>query len=126
MPQDIMPRCDIRRNLDHPSRVLGYELVIGPKAGDSRSIHQSDTVDLEELEGRFIHSFTAARAATSEVINDRAMMRFWPVRGPLKKDSVTSSYDRVPLGIRSIEVADNIRGFVGILFYNVRNETGFG
>jgi hypothetical protein len=53
------------------------------------------------------------------------MMRYWPVRGPLKKDSVTGSYDCVPLGISSIEVTDNIRGFVGILFYKVRKGIGW-
>lgn len=124
--QNITPRCDVGRNLDHPSRVLGYELIISPSTGNGCVINQSDGVDLEELERGFIHSFTATRAATSKIINDRSMMRFRPVGSPLNKDSVTGSYYRVTFSIRSVEMADNIRGRVGIYICRVRKEIGLG
>ena len=68
MAQDVVSGGNGLGDLDHPAVVILDELVVAPCSGDFGAIDQADAVDLEELEGGFVHC-CAGVAARGEVVN---------------------------------------------------------
>jgi hypothetical protein len=111
--QNVITWRDCGRDLDHPRRILSYELIVTPGSRHSCVIDKTDSINLEELKLGLIYSLAAFRTTAGEVINHRPMVRIGPV-SPLKKDAITSCYDRMAFSVGSIEVTNDVGGCVSI------------
>lgn len=113
MSQNVITRCDARRNFDHPRRALVDKLIIAPSPRHCCVVNQTNTINLEEFKLMFVNSLAATCAATGEVVNDGSVVRIGPI-GPLQEDSVTRGYNRMSFGIGRIVMANDVRGRVPI------------
>lgn len=68
VPQDILPRCYIRRNRDGPCVVVGNESVSRPGTRVA-SRQQADSVDFEPSQRRFIDRRTGP-ITRGEIVDD--------------------------------------------------------
>lgn len=110
--QDVVAGGKGGRNLDQPTVVVGDQLVIAPGSRNGSVIHESDAINLEELQCRLVNGF-AGVTTVCEIVNDWAMMCVGPSR-PLEIDLVSCRYHSMTLGIGCVKVTDNIRCSVGI------------
>jgi len=93
-------------DLRDPGVVVGNELVGSPGTGDGGVVDETNSVNLEELEGGLVNSL-AFTVAVGKVGHDWTVVRVWP-GGPLELDVVTSSNDGVGLSVGSVQVADDV------------------
>lgn len=69
MSQNIVTRCDGRRDDHSPGVVVRDKLVGSPIPIGNTLVDKSDGIDLEPLEGSFVYSLAGTVAYVNEIVS---------------------------------------------------------
>lgn len=109
---DVVAGREVRGDLDHPGVVVADQLIRAPRAGQGRVVDNTNTSDLEELQGRLVDS-GAVRVALGQHVDDGTVMRRRPCR-PVDLYVVAGLDRSITPSVGSILVADDVAAGISV------------